>query len=269
MAEEWVRSAHNKFDAESQSRCEVEKALSTANHEKMQPVEKLKATESARQSVEVRLKNAEVQVEKQRKQLYTTQINLATEKATVLDLKAELQRAQKALAVAKEAAKAAEATAYERGVVETEARLTAEVTIVCRDYCAETYYKALDQAGVPADSDLRRADKVYYSKDIREDPTALPPPAALPLPPPKQPLTTQDPSQGIEIPTRAQKEKKGDVEISRPDEKVKGKGVQPPADANPYEDALTIEDMMSKAKAAESNSRIDFKKDSHQSKTQI
>ena len=75
--------------------------------------------------------------------------------------------------MAKEVAKAAEATAYEHGVVETEARLTAEVTVVCRDYCAETYYKALDQAGVPADSDLRRADKVYYSKDIREDPTMV------------------------------------------------------------------------------------------------
>ena len=59
------------------------------------------------------------------------------------------------------------------------------------------------------------------------------------------------------------------MEISRPDEKVKGKGVQPPADANPYEDALTIEDMMSKAKVAYSKSRIDSKKDSHQSKTQI
>ena len=67
MAEEWVRSAHNKFDAESQSRCEVEKALGTENHEKTQLVEKLEATESARQSTEVRLKNAEVQAEKQRK----------------------------------------------------------------------------------------------------------------------------------------------------------------------------------------------------------
>ena len=45
-------------------------------------------------------------------------------------------------------------------------------------------------------------------------------------------------------------------------EKAKGK-----ADANPSEDALTIEDMVSKAKAAESKSRIDFKKDSHQSQT--
>ena len=37
-----------------------------------------------------------------------------------------------------------EATAYKRRVVETEARLTAEVTVICKDYCAETYYKALD-----------------------------------------------------------------------------------------------------------------------------
>ena len=111
--------------------------------------------------------------------------------------------------MAKEAIKAAEAAAYERGVVETEARLTAEVTVVYRDYCAETYYEALDRAGVPTDSDLRRANKVYYPEDIREDLTALPPPAALPLSPPEQPLTTQDPSQGIEIPTGAQKEKNG------------------------------------------------------------
>ena len=41
--------------------------------------------------------------------------------------------------VAKEAPKAAEVAVYEHGVVETEARLTAEVTVVCRDYCAETY----------------------------------------------------------------------------------------------------------------------------------
>ena len=57
--------------------------------------------------------------------------------------------------------------------------------------------------------------------------------------------------------------------ISPPNEKAKGKGVQPSVDVSPFEDALTIEDMVSKAKAVESNSRIDFKKDSHQSKTQI
>ena len=71
VAEEWVRSANNKFDAESQSRREVEKALGTENREKTQLVEKLEATESARQSTEIRLKNAKAQVEDQRKQLYT------------------------------------------------------------------------------------------------------------------------------------------------------------------------------------------------------
>ena len=104
----------------------------------------------------------------------------------VLDLKAELQKAQKALKVAKDVAKAAKAVAYEREVLETEARLTAEVTVVCEDYCAETYYQALDWVGVPADSDLKRADQVYYLEDIKEDLTALPPL----LPPPEQPLIT-------------------------------------------------------------------------------
>ena len=156
----------------------------------MQLAEKLKAIESARQSAKVGLKTAEVQAEDQCKQLYTTQINLATEKAAVLYLKAELQKAQEALKMAQEAAKAAETATYERGILETEARLTAKVTVVCRDYCVETYHQALDRAEVSADSDLRRADQVYYPEDIREDPTALPPPAALPLSPPKQPLTT-------------------------------------------------------------------------------
>ena len=109
--------------------------------------------------------------------------------------------------MAKEAVMAAEAIAYECGVLGTEARLTVEVTVVCRDYCAETYYKALNWVGVPADSDLRRVDKVYYLEDIREDPTVLPPPATLPLPPPEQPFTTQDPSQGIEIPVGFKKRK--------------------------------------------------------------
>ena len=61
-----------------------------ANHEKTQLAEKFKAVESARKSAEAGLKNAETQVEDQRKVLYTTQLNLATEQATVLDLKAKL-----------------------------------------------------------------------------------------------------------------------------------------------------------------------------------
>ena len=95
-----MRTAHNKFDAKAQTRHEVEKALGTANHEKTQLAEKLKAVESVRQSVEAGLKIAEAQAEDQHKQLYTTQINLANEKAAVLDLKTELQKVREALKVA-------------------------------------------------------------------------------------------------------------------------------------------------------------------------
>ena len=129
VAEDWVWNAHNKFDAEAQSRHEVEKALGTTNHEKTQLAEKFKAAESARQSAKARLKAIEAQAKDQCKQLYTTQINLATKKAAVLDLKAELQKAQEALKVANEDAKVKEAAAYECRVVKIEARLTAEVLL--------------------------------------------------------------------------------------------------------------------------------------------
>ena len=134
-----MRSANNKLDVETQNQHDVKKAIGVANHEKTQLAEKLKAVESARKSTEAGLKNVEAQAEDQCKELYTTQLNLATEQAAVLDLKAKLQKADEALKVAQEAATAVETSAYERGVLETKARLTAEVIVVCREYCAETY----------------------------------------------------------------------------------------------------------------------------------
>ena len=111
---------------------------------------------------------------------------------------------------------------------------------------------------------------MYYPKDIKENTTAPPPPAALPPPPPEQSLTTQEPSQGAELPVGAEKEKKGEVVASRTKEKAKKKRKEKAKnkdDANPSKDALTIEDMVSKTKATESKSKIDSKKDSHQSQT--
>ena len=139
VAEDWVRSATTNPNAEIHNRYDIEKALGTANHEKTQLVKKLKVAENGRKSAEAGLKIAEAQAEDQRKELYTTQLNLATEKAAVLDLQSKLLRAEEALKVAQEAAIAAETLAYERGVPETETRLTAEVAVVCREYCTETY----------------------------------------------------------------------------------------------------------------------------------
>ena len=183
----------------------------------------------------------------------------------VLDLKAKLQKVEEALKVAQEAATVTETSAYEHGVLETEVKLTAEVTVVCRKYCAETYNQALDQAGILLNSDLRRVDQVYYPEDLKENTTAPPPP-------PEQPLTTPELSQGAEVPAGAEKEKNGAVVASQIEEKVKEKEkgkekAKNKANANPSEDALTIGDMVSKAKATKSKSKIDSKKDSHQSQT--
>ena len=52
----------------------------------------------------------------------------------VSDLKAELIKTKKAARLAREAVEAAVAASYERGVADTEARLTEEVATVCRDY---------------------------------------------------------------------------------------------------------------------------------------
>ena len=110
---------------------------------------------------------------------------------------------------------------------------------------------------------------MYYLKDLRENTTPPPPLVALPLPP-NEPLPAQKSSQDTEVPIRAEKEKNGAVVASQTEEKAKEKEKgkekeQNKADANPFEDALTIGDMVSKAKVAGSKSKIDSKKDSHQS----
>ena len=86
VAEDWVRSATTNLNAEIQNRYDLEKALGTANHDKAQLAEKLKVAENGQKSAEAGLKNVEAQAEDQRKELYTTHLNLATEKAAVLDL---------------------------------------------------------------------------------------------------------------------------------------------------------------------------------------
>ena len=111
---------------------------------------------------------------------------------------------------------------------------------------------------------------MYYPEDLREDTTAHPSPTTLSLPPPEQSLTTQEPSQGVELPAGAKKEKKRGSDGLSDRRKSEGEGKEKTknkADANPSEDALTIGDMVSKAKATESKSKIDSKKDCHQSQT--
>ena len=135
----------------------------------------------------------------------------------------------------KEASKAVEKASYEHGVLDTETRLAEEVAGVCKDYCTEVWTKALNRAGVPADSELRSARNIFFPKDIREFPTELPPPVVLPLPLPEQSLTIQDFFLDAEVLVEA----------------GKGMEVQPLVEVSQSENNFTIKDVVSKAKDAE------------------
>ena len=80
---------------------------------------------------------------------------MATEKQLVMELREELRKAREAAQLLKEAAEVEKQAAYTLGVEETQARLTKEFSAVARDYCDISWGKALDAAGVPANSSLR------------------------------------------------------------------------------------------------------------------
>ena len=60
---------------------------------------------------------------------------MATEKQLVTELREELQKAREAVQLVKEAAETEKQAAYTLGVEETQARLTEELTAICRGYC--------------------------------------------------------------------------------------------------------------------------------------
>lgn len=141
----------------------------------------------------------------------------------------------------KEASRVAKVVAFECGVMETETRLTEEVAGFCRDYCAEVWVESLNRAGIPADSELRRAENVYFPKDIRKAPVLPPPPIADPFPHLEQSSMVQAPP--------------ADAEVSKGD--GKGKKVQLLTKANQSKDDLTIKDVVSRAKKEESKPKVE------------
>ena len=74
-----------------------------------------------------------------------------------------------------ETTKAVERASYECGVKDTEIRLAEEVAGVCRDYCTKTWIETFNSAGIPANSELRKAESIFFPEHIREAPaTSLP-----------------------------------------------------------------------------------------------
>ena len=168
MAEDWVKGACNEARAAFDARSEVEVELGALkeNHSKL--AEQLKEAVRVRDSAEAGLKTTEKQVEDIYKQLHYNEINLAIKKQLVTELREELRKAREAVQLVKEAAEAEKQAAYTLGVEDTQARLTEESSFVYRDYCDISWGRALDVAGVPVDSDLRRLESIYFDPEIHE-----------------------------------------------------------------------------------------------------
>ena len=118
---------------------------------------------------------------------------------------------------------------------------------------------------------MRSARNFFYLEDIREFPATLPPPAALPLPLPEKLSIIQAHFLDAEVSTGASKTNNQNqgIEAAKEKEAVKGgpqledkgrgkgKKVQPPTKTKYSKDALMINDVVYKAKDAESNSKAD------------
>ena len=134
----------------------------------------------------------------------------------VTELREELRKAREAAQLLKEATEVEKQAAYALGVQETQSRLIEEFSTVARDYCDISWGKALDVAGIPADSSLRRPESIYYDPDICE----LSSPSSSP---PEQPaqvsevsITDQVPPAPVEVPTNSRQDAGKGKEVEAP-----------------------------------------------------
>ena len=185
--------------------------------------EQLKEAVRARDNAEASLKTTERQFEEVRKELHYSEINLATKKQMVTEFREELRKSREAVQLLKEATEAEKQAAFALGVQETQSRLTEEFSAVVRDYCDITWGKALDVAGIPTDSSLRRPESIYYDSDSRELPGPGSSPPEQPAHMSKVPIADQVPPTPVEVPTDSRQDAGQGKEVEAPQGKDKSK----------------------------------------------
>ena len=146
----------------------------------------------------------------------------------VKDLREELHKAREAAQLLKEAAEAEKQATSALGVQKTQSGFIEEFSTVARDYCDFTWGKALDAAGIPADSSLRRPESIYYDLDIRELPGSGSPPPEQPAQVSEAPIANQAPPAPVEVPTDSRQDagqgKKVEAPQNKDNNQDKGKG---------------------------------------------
>ena len=96
MAEEWVKNSRNKTRVALDARDAAEAQLGALKDKQAQMAEQVKQALRDKDSAEAGLKTTERQAEDLRKELHYCEINLATEKQMVTELREELRKAREA-----------------------------------------------------------------------------------------------------------------------------------------------------------------------------
>ena len=137
---------------------------------------KLIVEEQARKSADAALKGAEKQAESQRKLTNKAKEQLTASNEQLAALKKQLEEAKKLRdqaekarvqaeedkAKAKKERDVAEQQGYNIGVAETEDALRAEVLVVCRAYCTQTWEETLNRVGIDTSSKLRKPENIIF-----------------------------------------------------------------------------------------------------------
>ena len=116
MAEEWVKNSREETRAAHDARETAEANLDALKDKQAQMADQVKQALQEKASAEAGLKTTEKQAEGLRKELHYCEINLATERQTMKDLREELSKAKEAAQLIKEAAEAEKQASYALGV---------------------------------------------------------------------------------------------------------------------------------------------------------
>ncbi|XP_030958660.1 uncharacterized protein LOC115980566 [Quercus lobata] len=191
--DEMLNRCYSQLDDERKQRASAVQTLTQSEQDLAAAKKKLLAEEQAHKRTDSALEGFQKQAEDQGKRLREANAELKAAREQVTVLKKHLEETQKLRAQdkksreeakrakaeaeqatneAEQATNEAEQKGYEIGVVETKETLRAEVLMVCRIYCAQTWDEALNRAGVKASSELRRPESVFYPEAIR---TSAPP----------------------------------------------------------------------------------------------
>ena len=189
-----TNSIYQQLDEERKKRAAAVQTLAVVENSNTDLKKRLTAEEQAWKSANSALDSAERQAESQRKLARKANDQLATVKEQLATLSKQLEETQRLRDQAEkakievEAAKAkaerekeeAEQHGYDIGMAETEDALRAEISAVCRAYCAQTWEEALNRARITASSKLRKPENIFF-------------PPALQVPKQKEvaPLVTQ------------------------------------------------------------------------------